>query len=314
MEKSSQPVQKPQKIVEKPKKSGGNLNQHLGPKTHDYTDFENFGNKIAKKGKTVNISGFVFLTVFLGGKMKRFICCAVMAVSMFFCACGNCPAENITKEKIDSDKQVKFGYALGSDVGRNLKKQNFEFDVTAFVAGFKAAFTGTESKMTEEEIGTALQEFQTEMITKMMEERQKKAAENKEAGDKFLAENKTKEGVKTTESGLQYIVEKEGEGENPAAEDIVEVHYRGTLLDGTEFDSSYKRNEPAKFPLNRVIKGWTEGVQLMKKGAKYKFFIPSELAYGEGGAGEHIGPNSTLVFEVELLSFEKAPKAEEEKK
>ena len=246
--------------------------------------------------------------------MKKVICCAVMAISMFFCACGNCAESNITKEKIDSEKSVKYGYALGSDVGRNLKKQKFDFDVNAFVAGFKAAFTGTESKMTEEEIGTALQEFQTEMITKMMEERAKQATENKEAGEKFLAENKTKEGVKTTESGLQYIVETEGEGENPAAEDIVEVHYRGTLLDGTEFDSSYKREQPAKFPLNRVIKGWTEGVQLMKKGAKYKFFIPSELAYGESGAGEHIGPNSTLIFEVELLSFEKAPKTEEEKK
>ncbi|MBO4711370.1 FKBP-type peptidyl-prolyl cis-trans isomerase [bacterium] len=245
--------------------------------------------------------------------MKKVICCAVMAISMFLCACGVCDECNVTKERIDSEKPVKYGYALGSDVGRNLKKQGFDFDVNAFIAGFKAAFTGTESKMTEEEIGNALQEFQTEMITKMMEERAKKAAENKEAGDKFLEENKTKEGVKTTESGLQYIVEKEGEGENPAAEDIVEVHYRGTLLDGTEFDSSYKRNEPAKFPLNRVIKGWTEGVQLMNKGAKYKFFIPSELAYGEGGAGEKIAPNATLIFEVELLSFEKAPKAEESK-
>lgn len=245
--------------------------------------------------------------------MKKVIFCAIMTVSMFFCACGNCAEGNITKEKIDSDKQVKFGYALGSDVGRNLKRQNFDFDTAAFLAGFKAAFTGSESKMTEEEIGTALQEFQTEMITKMAEERQKQAAENKETGDKFLAENKTKEGVKTTESGLQYIVEKEGEGESPAAEDIVEVHYRGTLLDGTEFDSSYKREQPAKFPLNRVIKGWTEGVQLMKKGAKYKFFIPPELAYGEGGAGEQIGPNSTLIFEVELLSFEKAQKKEESK-
>ena len=245
--------------------------------------------------------------------MKKVICCMVMAVSMFFCACGNCAEANITKEKIDSDKQVKFGYALGSDVGRNFKKQGFDFNLDAFLAGFKASFTGTESKMTEEEIGSALQEFQTEMITKMMEERAKKATENKEAGEKFLAENKTKEGVKTTESGLQYIIEKEGEGESPAAEDTVEVHYRGTLLDGTEFDSSYKRNEPAKFPLNRVIKGWTEGVQLMKKGAKYKFFIPSELAYGENGAGETIGPNSTLIFEVELLSFEKAPKTEEKK-
>ena len=246
--------------------------------------------------------------------MKRVICCAIMALSMFFCACGNCGAngnnaENeITKEKINSDKQVKFGYALGSDVGRNFKKQGFDFNLDAFLAGFKTAFSGTESKMTEDEIGTALQEFQTEMITKMMEERQKKAAENKEIGDKFLAENKTKAGVKTTESGLQYIVAKEGEGESPAAEDTVEVHYRGTLLDGTEFDSSYKREQPAKFPLNRVIKGWTEGVQLMKKGAKYKFFIPPELAYGEGGAGEQIAPNSTLIFEVELLSIEKAKK------
>ncbi len=243
--------------------------------------------------------------------MKKVFCCMFIAVAMFFCACGNCAnssSNDVTREKIDSDKQVKFGYALGSDVGRNFKKQGFDCDTDAFLAGFKAAFTGTESKMTEEEIGTALQEFQTEMITKMMEERTKKAAENKEAGEKFLAENKTKEGVKTTESGLQYIVEKEGEGESPAAEDTVEVHYRGTLLDGTEFDSSYKRNEPAKFPLNRVIKGWTEGVQLMKKGAKYKFFIPSELAYGEGGAGEQIGPNSTLIFEVELISFEKAKK------
>ena len=245
--------------------------------------------------------------------MKKVICCVIIAASMLFCACGNCTgngnnAVEITKEKIDSDKQVKYGYALGSDVGRNLKKQNFDFDVDAFLAGFKVEFTGAESKMTEEEIGTALQEFQTEMITKMVEERTKKAAENKEAGAKFLAENKTKEGVKTTESGLQYIVEKEGEGENPAAEDTVEVHYRGTLLDGTEFDSSYKRGEPVKFPLNRVIKGWTEGVQLMKKGAKYKFFIPSDLAYGDTGAGETIAPGSTLIFEVELLSIEKAPK------
>ena len=126
--------------------------------------------------------------------MKKIICCVIMVVSMFFCACGNCAEANITKEKIDSEKSVKYGYALGSDVGRNLKKQGFEFDLHAFISGFKAAFTGTESKMTEEEIGTALQEFQTEMITKMMEERTKKAAKNKEAGEKFLAENKTKEG------------------------------------------------------------------------------------------------------------------------
>ncbi len=122
-----------------------------------------------------------------------------------------------------------------------------------------------------------------------------------EKGKQFLAENAKKEGVKSTDSGLQYEVLKEGEGKSPKATDTVLVHYRGTLLDGTEFDSSYKRNEPIEFPLNRVIPGWTEGVQLMKEGAKYKFFIPSELAYGSSGAGGSIGPDETLIFEVELL-------------
>ena len=233
--------------------------------------------------------------------MKKVIWCAVMALSMFFCACGNC-GNDITKEKIDSDKQVKFGYALGSDVGKNFKRQGFDVNLDAFLAGFKTAFSGAESKMTEEEIAVALQEFQTEMITKMAEERQKKAAENKEIGDKFLTENKTKPGVKTTESGLQYIVEKEGEGESPAAEDTVEVHYRGTLLDGTEFDSSYKREEPIKFPLNRVIKGWTEGVRLIGEGGEIMLWIPAELAYGDRGGSADIRPNEALTFKVELIS------------
>lgn len=122
-----------------------------------------------------------------------------------------------------------------------------------------------------------------------------------EQGEKFLKENATKEGVKTTASGLQYLVLTEGAGKSPKATDIVLVHYRGTLLNGTEFDSSYKRNEPIEFPLNRVIAGWTEGVQLMKEGAKFRFFIPSNLAYGTRGAGADIGPNETLIFEVELL-------------
>jgi FKBP-type peptidyl-prolyl cis-trans isomerase len=124
-----------------------------------------------------------------------------------------------------------------------------------------------------------------------------------EKGEKFLAENKTKEGVKTTASGLQYKVLKEGTGKSPTASDTVVCHYRGTLLDGTEFDSSYKRGEPAEFPLNRVIPGWTEGVQLMKEGAKYQFFIPSKLAYGSRGAGGVIGPDETLIFEVELIKI-----------
>ncbi len=124
-----------------------------------------------------------------------------------------------------------------------------------------------------------------------------------EKGEKYLAENAKKEGVKTTASGLQYKVLKEGEGKTPKATDTVQVHYRGTLLDGTEFDSSIKRGEPAEFPLNRVIKGWTEGVQLMKEGSKYQFVIPPQLAYGDRGAGGPIGPNETLIFEVELLKI-----------
>jgi FKBP-type peptidyl-prolyl cis-trans isomerase len=130
-------------------------------------------------------------------------------------------------------------------------------------------------------------------------------AENQKEGDTFLAANGKKPGVKTLPSGLQYTVIKEGTGRQPAATDTVTVHYKGTLINGTEFDSSYKRGQPASFPLNQVIKGWTEGVQLMKEGAKYRFFIPPHLAYGQRGAGPTIGPNATLIFEVELLSVQK---------
>jgi len=171
--------------------------------------------------------------------------------------------------------------------------------------GIKDALAGAEPRLTFEE--------RREVMTALTEELQKKHAEqagtagadNRKAGDEFLQANAKKQGVKTTASGLQYKVIKEGKGASPKATDSVTVHYSGTLIDGTEFDSSYKRGEPATFPLNGVIRGWTEGLQLMKEGAKYEFYIPSELAYGERGAGGAIGPNATLVFTVELISVNK---------
>lgn len=213
----------------------------------------------------------------------------------------------MTKADLDANAKVKQSYALGLDVSTNFKSRGLDLDNKAFIEGFKAGLgEAAAALLTDEEKIAALTELQNEMMKKMQEEMTKKSTDNKVKGLKFLEENKTKPGVKVTASGLQYKVEKEGTGPNPKAEDVVEVHYKGTLLDGTEFDSSYKRNETAKFPLNRVIKGWTEGVQLMNKGAKYTFYIPSDLAYGDYGS-QNIGPGETLIFEVELISFEKAP-------
>ena len=193
----------------------------------------------------------------------------------------------------------KLSYAWGLAMGRQLigmgvKDINFE----DFADAVKDSFEGKESKMPIDEAQKVLNEYMTDL--------QKKAeAKAREAGEKFLAENKIKEGVKVTPSGLQYVVVKEGEGAMPTAEDEVTVHYTGKLLDGTVFDSSVNRGEPATFPLNRVIPGWTEGVQLMKEGAKYTFFIPSDLAYGAQGVPNAIPPHSTLIFDVELIKVVK---------
>jgi FKBP-type peptidyl-prolyl cis-trans isomerase len=239
--------------------------------------------------------------------MMKKISVIFMAVAVFAVIGCQMPAQNVEKPVTKEDVQSGIGkssYALGLDISTNFKTRGLDLDLRTFIAGFKAGQEGN-SLFTEEEKVAALNELQQEMMKKMQEEMTKKAADNKAKGQAFLDENKAKEGVKVTESGLQYVVEQEGKGPNPGAEDTVEVHYKGTLLDGTEFDSSYKRNQPAKFPLNRVIPGWTEGMQLMNKGAKFKFFIPSDLAYGDYG-NQNIGPGETLIFEVELLSIEKA--------
>ena len=199
----------------------------------------------------------------------------------------------------------KVSYSIGLNIGFNFKKQNVELNTDAMVAGVKDAMSGKKPLLNETEVKETMTAF-----SKDMAEKQKQAGEkNKADGEKYLAENKKKDGVKTTASGLQYKVMKEGSGAAPGATDTVTVNYRGTLIDGTEFDSSYKRGEPATFPVQGVIKGWTEALQLMKKGAKYQLFIPTSLAYGERGAPPDIMPNSTLIFEVELMDIKPAAAA-----
>jgi len=209
---------------------------------------------------------------------------------------------NTWATELETEEQ-KLGYIIGMDIGKSLRTQGTVVDLKALMDAIEATYNETELALTEEQAATIRQEY----VAKRQAEQQAKTAaagqSNLAEGQKFLAENKSKEGVQTTASGLQYKVLTTGEGAKPVATDTVKVHYRGTLLDGTEFDSSYARNEPISFALNRVISGWTEGVQLMPVGSKYMFFIPPNLAYGEGGGGP-IPPNSTLIFEVELLDIE----------
>ena len=202
----------------------------------------------------------------------------------------------------------KSSYVSGTDIGGRMAGQGFEIDRLALIAGLEDSLTGAEPRLSEEEaqavITTLMEERQAiaaEQQEKAEAERAEAAEKNRAEGETFLAANKEKDGVVTTDSGLQYRVIVEGTGEKPTAEDTVRVHYRGTLIDGTEFDSSYARGEPAEFQVNRVIAGWTEALQLMSEGAKWELYIPSDLAYGSRGAGADIGPDAVLIFEVELI-------------
>lgn len=196
----------------------------------------------------------------------------------------------------------KISYALGMNISASVLQLPLKVNHELIIAAVTDLLRGGQPQLTQEEYQSAMQEFQKMLQQEAAEKNRKSGEENAAAGRKFLEENAKKEGVKVTPSGLQYLVIKEGEGDSPKATDTVKVHYEGTLISGQIFDSSVKRGEPVEFPLNHVIPGWTEGVQLMKPGAKYRFFIPSELAYGEHGAGEAIGPNSTLIFDVELIA------------
>lgn len=195
----------------------------------------------------------------------------------------------------------KVSYFIGTNMGSQLKGQGIDVDIAALTEGIADAVAGKEPKYTQEELMVAMQAFEA----KMQAEAAKKSEASKAAGDKFLADNGKREGVTTTASGLQYEVLKAADGAKPAATDQVKVHYHGTLVDGKVFDSSVERGEPVTFPVQGVIKGWVEALQLMPVGSKWKLFIPSELAYGKQGAGADIGPDAALVFEVELLEIVK---------
>jgi len=191
------------------------------------------------------------------------------------------------------------------DIAKSLKDLDTIVQIPVLMRGIEDVLKSRTSMLTDEEIMKLKQELSMKMQSAMMAKQQVSGGKNKNEGEKFLAENKSKPGVVTTASGLQYTVIKEGAGAKPKATDKVSVHYKGTLIDGTKFDSSYDRNEPVTFPVSGVIPGWTEALQLMKVGGKYKLFIPANLGYGERGAGDKIGPNATLIFEVELLKIEK---------
>jgi FKBP-type peptidyl-prolyl cis-trans isomerase FklB len=211
----------------------------------------------------------------------------------------------------------KFSYSLGMKMGENLHKQEVPVDPAILSRGLRDALAGSKTLLTDEEAQAAIMQVQKEMHDKMQTKRDAEGAGNKKVGEDFLAENKGKDGVVALPSGLQYKILKAGTGPKPTTSDTVECNYRGTLINGTEFDSSYKRGQAATFPVNGVIKGWTEALQLMPVGSKWQLFIPADLAYGERGAGGDIGPGETLIFEVELLSIkDKAADAskEQEKK
>ena len=234
--------------------------------------------------------------------MKIMKCLSLAAVAILLVSCN----KNGTTQKPIKTELVSVSYAIGMDVAKNVKASFDDFDNDLFIQGFTNVLDSTDmlidANTAQQVVRTYFQKKQKADAVKSQEE----AAKNKEEGEKFLAENKTKDGIQTTESGLQYLVLKEGTGEKPTTSSKVKVHYHGTLIDGTVFDSSVDRGEPSEFGVTQVIKGWTEGLQLMNVGSKYKFFVPSNLAYGANPRpGGVIKPNSTLIFDVELLEIVK---------
>jgi FKBP-type peptidyl-prolyl cis-trans isomerase FklB len=200
-------------------------------------------------------------------------------------------------------QKEKESYVIGLLVGRDVVNKGVELNSDIFFKGFRDALAGAKPALSDADVQSTMEMLSREMTAKRQAEIAKASAENKKQEEAFMAENKKKEGVKTLSSGLQYKVLKEGNGPQPTLYDTVTVNYRGTLLNGTEFDSSYKRGQPATFPVNGVIRGWSEALQLMKTGSKWQLYVPARLAYGEAGTGGVIPPNAALIFEVELISI-----------
>ena len=213
------------------------------------------------------------------------------------CSTGLSAKEITTKSSFEDQVSYSFGYIMGKNYSENLKDINLD----AFIDGLRIASTGKASPLSEEEMTQVLTQFKQQTEAKQLAIHKAKADKNAKDGAQFLEKNKKKSGIKTTTSGLQYQILQQGKGKTPTAASQVKVHYEGRLLDGTIFDSSIARQQPTEFQASQVISGWTEGLQLMKEGAKYRFFIPANLAYGEIGAGDAIEPNSTLIFDVELI-------------
>jgi len=249
--------------------------------------------------------------------MKKFALPLALTAAVALQACNQqqnaAPEETVaapaTAALETTAQRLSYGIAYG--LGQRMKADNVPLDVDAFAAGMRDATSGTESRLSQEEIAAEMQAFQEKAMAEHEAKQAAAASENLAAANKFLEENKAREGVVVTDSGLQYEVITKGEGPIPGPEDTVEVNYQGTLIDGTEFDSSYKRGQSVSFGVGQVIPGWTEALQLMPVGSKWRLVLPPELAYGTGGAGQQIGPNSALVFEVELLNIAK-PDAQSE--
>jgi len=240
--------------------------------------------------------------------MKKQVMAGVIAASLVLVGCN----QGSGKVSLDSDLQ-KVSYGIAHNIASNFVDQGIDLDAKAFQKGLEEGLAGKASAVEQEELMAAMQNFQQQQMEKQQAELGQIEQANKAEAEKFFAENAKKEGVSVTESGLQYkVVSASGKDAKPSIDDTVVVHYRGTLLNGEEFDSSYSRNQPATFGLSHVIPGWTEALQLMNVGDKFEIYIPSELAYGAGGAGPKIGPNAALIFEVELLDINPVDEEAEE--